>query len=75
MPFETEMASVFIRSQIESGNVPGASAVSVVLLAVSLLLLFIVSLFQRIGARKDPDGRKSAFRRVLNRTGGGGGGV
>lgn len=53
VPFETEMASVFIRSQIESGNIPGASAVSVVLLAVSLLLLFLLSLIQRINARKD----------------------
>ena len=36
IPFETEVSSVFIRSQIESGNVPGAAAVSVVLLAISL---------------------------------------
>ena len=39
IPFKTEVSSVFIRGQIESGNVPGAAAVSVVLLAVSLLLL------------------------------------
>ena len=36
IPFETEVSSVFIRSQIESGNVSGAAAVSVVLLAISL---------------------------------------
>ncbi len=32
IPFKTEVSSVFIRSQIESGNVSGAAAVSVVLL-------------------------------------------
>jgi sulfate transport system permease protein len=52
IPFETEVSSVFIRSQIESGNVPGASAVSVVLLALSVLMLVLVSLFVRSGPRK-----------------------
>jgi sulfate/thiosulfate transport system permease protein len=52
IPFETEVSSVFIRGQIESGNVPGAAAVSVVLLAISLLLLFAVSLLQRWGVRR-----------------------
>jgi sulfate transport system permease protein len=52
IPFETEVSSVFIRSQIESGNVAGASAVSVVLLAISLALLIGVSLFARRGARR-----------------------
>jgi sulfate transport system permease protein len=51
IPFRTEVSSVFIRSQIESGNVSGASAVSVVLLAISLLLLILVSLFIRWSAR------------------------
>jgi sulfate/thiosulfate transport system permease protein len=52
IPFKTEVSSVFIRSQIESGNVSGAAAVSVVLLAISLALLVGVSLFARRGARK-----------------------
>jgi sulfate transport system permease protein len=52
IPFDTEVSSVFIRSQIESGNVSGAAAVSVVLLAISLALLVAVSLFARMGARK-----------------------
>jgi sulfate/thiosulfate transport system permease protein len=52
IPFKTEVSSVFIRSQIESGNVSGAAAVSVVLLAISLLLLVAVSLFARWGVRK-----------------------
>lgn len=52
IPFRTEVSSVFIRSQIESGNVPGAAAVSVVLLAVSLLLLVAVSFFAQWGRRR-----------------------
>ena len=52
IPFKTEVSSVFIRGQIESGNVPGAAAVSVVLLAISLLLLFAVGLLQRWGVRR-----------------------
>ena len=52
IPFKTEVSSVFIRSQIESGNVPGASAVSVVLLALSVLMLVLVSVFARTGRRR-----------------------
>ena len=52
VPFKTEVSSVFIRSQIESGNVSGAAAVSVVLLAISLLLLIAVSLMVRWGSRR-----------------------
>jgi sulfate transport system permease protein len=52
IPFKTEVSSVFIRSQIESGNVSGAAAVSVVLLAISLLLLVAVSLFVRMSTRR-----------------------
>jgi sulfate transport system permease protein len=51
VPFDTEVSSVFIRSQIESGNTEGAAAVSVVLLAMSLLLLIMVSLFVRWSTR------------------------
>src|SRR6185312_13589202 len=43
IPFKTEVSSVFIRSQIESGNEAGAAAVSVVLLTVSLVLLAAVT--------------------------------
>jgi sulfate transport system permease protein len=52
IPFKTEVSSVFIRSQVESGNVPGAAAVSVVLLAIPLLLLFAVTMLQRWGVRR-----------------------
>jgi sulfate/thiosulfate transport system permease protein len=51
IPFKTQVASVFIFNQIESGNNPGAAAVSVVLLGASLLLLGAVSLLQRWGSR------------------------
>ncbi|HEX7058508.1 MAG TPA: sulfate ABC transporter permease subunit CysT [Solirubrobacterales bacterium] len=52
IPFDTEVSSVFIRSQIESGHAEGAAAVSVVLLALSLAMLIAVSLFSRKRARK-----------------------
>jgi sulfate/thiosulfate transport system permease protein len=52
IPFDTEVSSVFIRSQIESGNTAGASAVSVVLLGLSVLMLIAVSLSVRWGARR-----------------------
>jgi len=50
---QTMVSSIFIRQQIESGNEVGASAVSVVLLVASLLLLAIVSLIQRWGSRHE----------------------
>jgi sulfate/thiosulfate transport system permease protein len=51
IPFKTQVASVFIFNEIESGNNTGAAAVSVVLLVASLLLLGAVSLLQRWGSR------------------------
>jgi sulfate transport system permease protein len=50
---QTLVASVFIRQQIESGNEVGAAAVSVVLLAASLLLLGVISLLQRWSSRHE----------------------
>jgi sulfate transport system permease protein len=50
---DTTVTSVFIRNQVESGNDVGASAVSVVLLVASLLLLGVVSLIQRWAIRHD----------------------
>jgi sulfate transport system permease protein len=41
IPFETQAASVFIFSQVESDNPVGASAVSVVLLLLALVVLLI----------------------------------
>jgi sulfate/thiosulfate transport system permease protein len=76
IPFDTEVASVFIRVQIENGNLEGASAVSVVLLAVSLLLLASVSVAERWGNRHERDERKKQrwASRLLSRTGWGPGG-
>src|SRR6478672_1630992 len=50
---DTTVTSVFIRNQVESNNLVGASAVSMVLLFASLLLLFCVSLIQRWAIRHD----------------------
>jgi sulfate/thiosulfate transport system permease protein len=53
LPFDTEVASVFIFGQIESDRVVAAAAVSVVLLAVSLLVLLSISLASRWGSRHE----------------------
>jgi sulfate transport system permease protein len=39
LPFKTQAASVFIFGQVESDNITGAAAVSVVLLVISLIVL------------------------------------
>ena len=54
--FKTEVASVYIRSLVESGNESGAAAVSVVLLGASLLLLASITLVQRWGSRHERGG-------------------
>jgi sulfate transport system permease protein len=75
IPFETEVSSVFIRSQIESGNTAGASAVSVVLLGLSVLMLIMVSLFARSGAHGEKRGiLVRTINRVIGRSQVGGGG-
>jgi sulfate/thiosulfate transport system permease protein len=53
---DTQVSSVFIRQQIESGNDSGAAAVSVVLLLCSLLCLAGVSLIQRWSGRHEGSG-------------------
>jgi sulfate transport system permease protein len=70
---DTTVSSVFIRNQIESGNDVGASAVSVVLLVASLLLLGLVSLIQRWAIRHDRS--SSEFIPTLAKDVGGGGGI
>jgi sulfate transport system permease protein len=52
IPFKTEVASVFLFSQIESDNRAGAAAVSVVLLALSFALLLFVSAISTRGQRR-----------------------
>jgi sulfate/thiosulfate transport system permease protein len=49
----TQVASVFIRGQIEGDNLVGAAAVSVVLLAISLALVGAITLLHRWGSRHD----------------------
>jgi sulfate transport system permease protein len=43
LPFKTEMASVFVFGQLESDDVVGAAAVSVVLMAASMAILLAIS--------------------------------
>ena len=49
----TQVASVFIRTQVENGNYAGASAISVVLLAASLVMLTCLTMLQRWGSKHD----------------------
>ena len=51
IPFDTEVASVFIFGQIESGNATSAAAVSVVLLALSLGVLLLINALGRWSMR------------------------
>ena len=53
IPFETQVASVYIFAQVEGDNATGAAALSVLLLAISLLVLFGMSLLNRWGTRHD----------------------
>jgi sulfate/thiosulfate transport system permease protein len=52
-PFKTEVASVYIFGQIESDNVTGAAAVSVVLLTASLAVLLGIGGLRRWATRHD----------------------
>jgi sulfate transport system permease protein len=53
LPFKTEVSSVFIFGQIESDRVTAAAAVSVVLLAISLVVLLAISGLSRWAGRHD----------------------
>jgi sulfate transport system permease protein len=53
IPFDTQVSSVFVFKQIESDNPIGAAAVSVVLLAVSLLVLLGIRALGRWGSRHE----------------------
>jgi sulfate transport system permease protein len=53
IPFETQVASVYIFGQIESDRVTDAAAISVLLLVISLLVLFAIGLLSRWGLRHD----------------------
>jgi sulfate transport system permease protein len=47
IPFQTQVASVHIYSQVENDNLPGAAAVATVLLVVSLAVLVALGVIQR----------------------------
>ncbi len=51
LPFQTQVASVYIFGQIETDNPTGAAAVATVLLVVALVVVVILDLIQRWGAR------------------------
>lgn len=53
IPFDTEVASVYIFGQIESGNEVGAAAVSMVLLGVSFATLLLIGGIRRFAARHE----------------------
>jgi sulfate/thiosulfate transport system permease protein len=58
IPFKTEVASVFIFGRIESDAVTSAAAVSVVLLALSLVVLLLIRTLGRFGPPEEAaDGR------------------
>jgi sulfate transport system permease protein len=51
VPFSTEVTSVHIKAQIESDNMAGAAALSLVLLGISLTVLVALALLERRGLR------------------------
>jgi sulfate transport system permease protein len=51
IPFETQVASVYIFKRVESDDPAGAAAVAVVLLAISLAVLFLLRALERWGSR------------------------
>ena len=53
IPYKTEVASVYIFGQIESDNVTGAAAVSVVLLVFSFGALLLIGVVRRYVTRHD----------------------
>ncbi len=53
LPFKTEVASVYIFGRIESDDVTGAAAVSVVLLVVSFGVLLAIGALRRWATRHD----------------------
>lgn len=53
IPFQTEVASVHVFGRIESDDVTGAAAISVVLLALSLLVLVLINAFTRWRTRHE----------------------
>jgi sulfate transport system permease protein len=53
IPYKTELSSVYIFGQLQSGNTNGAAAVSVLLLAISLGVLLAIGGFRRWRTKYD----------------------
>jgi sulfate/thiosulfate transport system permease protein len=53
IPFDTQVASVYIFGRIESDNTTAAAAVSVLLLVIAVLILFALNLFVRWRSRHE----------------------
>ena len=53
VPFDTQVTAVYAFKQIESDNVNGAAAVSVVLLSLSLVILIALRFIERWGTRHE----------------------
>jgi sulfate transport system permease protein len=53
IPMRTQVASVFIYGEVESDNPQGALGVSIVLLALSLAVLLVLYMLQRVGRNRD----------------------
>jgi sulfate transport system permease protein len=53
IPFETQVSAVYIFGRIESGDPAAASAVAVVLLAISFLTLLSIGTIRRFATRHE----------------------
>ena len=69
IPFDTEVSSVYIFGQIESGNTESAAAVSVVLLAISVGILFLINAARPLEHAPWPLARPTPGRRTSSRAG------
>ena len=53
LPFQTEVASVYILSRVESGDRAGAAAIAVVLLVSSFLVILGIGVIRRLATRHE----------------------
>jgi sulfate transport system permease protein len=53
LPFRTEVASVYVLNESQSGNAAGAAAVAVVLLGVSFAVLLTIGALRRLATRHE----------------------
>jgi sulfate transport system permease protein len=53
LPYRTEMASVYVLNQSQTGNMTGAAAVAMLLLAISFVLLLAIGGVRRLATRHE----------------------